>query len=161
MNEPIEMRYIPRRSHTLALVAQYIDEQLSEGASIAKPSPAPAETFVQLCVGKLRFLLPSEAITTAIPSPEAVLIDAQTLVPEKYRVHARSADDNGPPVVLQGGRLALSGVTSTTVLSSAEVELKPRAERASEPWISGTSRRPPAFVLDVDALKFHFLRAQQ
>jgi hypothetical protein len=137
---------------TRDLLAAYLDEHLHE---------VGAHVYVDVLafrVGPFRFLCRADALADSL-ADGAVAIEASELVPTSYRGHLRPDRFPGRDVLrLKGGRLEIRGLRLESTLRLAPAAMTPRGPRAEAPWISATTREPPAFVLDPDAARLHFVR---
>ncbi len=135
------------------LLAAYLDEHLHEDGA--------AHALVDVLafrVGPFRFLCRADALADQ-PADGAVAIEASELVPASYRGHLKPERCLGRDVLrLKGGRLEIRGLRLEGSLRLASAAMAPRGPRAEAPWISATTREPPAFVLDPDAARLHFVR---
>lgn len=138
------------------ILAAYLDEHLHEAVV--------ADTLVDVLafrVGPFRFLCRADALTDQA-ADGVVTIEAAELVPASYRGHLRPSQFLGRDVLrLKGGRLEIRGLSLETTLQLQPAAMAPRGPRAEAPWISATTREPPAFVLDADAARLHFVRRAQ
>lgn len=136
------------------LLAAYLDEHLHEDGGAAH---ALVEVLA-FRVGPFRFLCRADALTE-LAADGAVTIEADELVPASYRGHLRPGRFLGRDVLrLKGGRLEICGLRLETTLRLSSAAMAPRGPRAEAPWIGATTREPPAFVLDPDAARLHFVR---
>ena len=156
---------MPGTSGTRAqrLVAQYLDAYILEQHASPAPLPAPASAldYCRFRVGRFQFAIASAAITDEWVDPTRVVtIDGWLLVPLRYRTQSAeqaptSALDS---VLLKGGRVALTGILRVGELQITDAAVITRGIRTEAPWIAGSLRDPPSFVLDPDALQLHFMR---
>jgi len=136
------------------LLAVYLDEHLREDGGGAN-APIDVQAFR---VGPFRFLCRADALTN-LSSEDVVAIEAGELVPAPYRGHLRPGRFLGRDVLrLKGGRLEIRGLSLEETLQLPPAAMASRGPRAEAPWIGATTREPPAFVLDPDATRLHFLR---
>ena len=141
-------------------LAAYLDEHL-QGCFDA---PAARTTIEVLAfrVGPFRFLCRADALMAVDGESGAAALDAAELVPAAYRKHLRPDGRRGHDVLrFKGGRLEIHGCQVERPLHLQAAAIAPRGPRADAPWISATTREPPAFVLDPDAAQLHFMRRQR
>jgi|LNFM01.2.fsa_nt_gb hypothetical protein len=139
------------------LVAAYLDAHLH----LAPDGPVLPDTVEVLAfrVGPFRFLCRADALTPTAGDVAAVTLQAAELVPVPYRSHLRQGLFPGRDVLrLKGGRLEIRGLQIEHTMRLPQAAMAPRGPRAEAPWISATTREPPAFVLDPDAAQLHFMR---
>ena len=145
------------------LVAQYLDDYILEHNASPAPLPVPASAldYCRFRVGQFQFAIASAAITDEwVDSTRVVTIGGWSLVPPRYRTqsaeqpHTRAMDS----VMLKGGRVALTGILRVGELRITDAAVIARGMRTDAPWIAGSLRVPPSFVLDPDALQLHFMR---
>ncbi len=142
------------------VLAAYLEEHL-QGCFEAPPARAAIEVLA-FRVGPFRFLCQADALGVTAGSLAALTLDAAELVPDAYRAHLRPGVRRGPDVLqFKGGRLEIRGCQVERPLQLQAAAIAPRGPRADAPWISATTRDPPAFVLDPDAAQLHFLRRQR
>ena len=137
------------------IVAAYLDEHLHADGGHASGLAIEVLAFR---VGPFRFLCRADALADQAVAG-AVTIEASTLVPASYRSHLRPGQFLGRDVLrLKGGRLEIRGLSIEQTLQLQAATMAPRGPRAEAPWIGATTREPPAFVLDPDAARLHFVR---
>ncbi len=142
---------------TIDLVAAYLDEHLH----LAPDGPRLPATIEALAfrVGPFRFLCRADALTDTAAEVAVMTVQAAELVPVPYRSHLRAGQFLGRDVLrLKGGRLEIRGLQIESSLRLQPTTMVARGPRAAAPWISATTREPPAFVLDPDAAQLHFMR---
>lgn len=139
------------------IVAAYLDDHLHAGPGRV-PLPETVEVLA-FRVGPFRFLCRADALTQSATDVAAVTLQAAELVPVPYRSHLRQGLFPGRDTLrLKGGRLEIRGLLIENTLMLPPAAMAPRGPRAEAPWISATTREPPAFVLDPDAAQLHFMR---
>ena len=137
------------------LVAQYLDDYIVE------QNASPALDYCRFRVGRFQFAIARAAVTDELVDPTRVItIAGWSLVPPRYRTQLAeqwptSAIDS---VMLKGGRVALTGILRVGGLRIPNAAVIARGMRTDAPWIAGSLRDPPSFVLDPDALQLHFMR---
>ena len=142
---------------TVDLVSAYLDEHLH----LAPEGPTLPSTIETLAfrVGPFRFLCRADALTDSAAEGAVVTVQAAELVPVPYRSHLRPGQFLGRDALrLKGGRLEIRGLQIESTLFLQPAAMAARGPRAEAPWISATTREPPAFVLDPDAARLHFMR---
>lgn len=118
----------------------------------AEPDPSEMLAFR---AGPLRFALPNAAVAVAA-ADGAPSVDIVSLVPAAYE--AIAAAGRGAESVALACGVILTGVHREGVAIVTPAEIRSREQRASEPWIRGTTAKPARFILDVDALAQAFGR---
>ena len=139
---------------TARVIEGYLVEHLFESTAEPAVRPAPAPGFQALRVGPFRFLCPVGAVTLHPPTlaPSRVM-EASELVPSAYRARlAGMATEGATSIWLADGRIEVRGCHPEAVLELAASAVTLRETRGDSPWIAGSVREPPAFVLDPGAL---------
>ena len=140
---------------TARVIEGYLVEHLFEPAAEPAAKPVPAATSYQaLRVGPFRFLCPDGAVTLQ-PSPQVAFrrLEASELVPAAYRARLAGMDTEGATSVwLDEGRVEVRGCHLEQRLELPASAVNLREARGDSPWIAGSVREPPAFVLDLEAL---------
>ena len=117
--------------------------------------------YCRFKVGPFQFAIATTAVVDEpIDLARRVMIDGAALVPPRYRQHldAHAAATTLDSLVLKRGRVALAGILRVGEFKIADDAIVARGMRAEAPWIAGSVREPPSFVIDPDALQLHFLR---
>lgn len=137
---------------TARVIESYLVEHLFESAGDAAPAATPIR-FQPLRVGPFRFLCPADAVALAPPGEAASLVlEAADLVPPAHRARLSGATTGGLTVWLDGGRLEVRGCSLEPAFALDGAAVVARQTRGDTPWIAGSVREPPAFVLEPQAL---------
>lgn len=141
-------------------LAQYFDEHLAAPPSADLAPVAVAVRFMQFRVGPFQFVLQAAAVSDGIRWPERALrISGHALVPARYRDTLDLSAITGPDLIaLKGGRIEIAGCLRCGELEVPATAIRTRGLRPDTPWLMGSLRQPPSFVLDPDALQLHFGR---
>ena len=138
---------------TARVIEGYLVEHLFERRADVEADAPVLATYQPLRVGPFRFLCAVGDVSLEAPAaPAGFVIDAATLVPPAYRARLAGAAPGETTVWLDQGRIELRGCSLESVLALAAEAFVRREARADNPWIAGTVREPPAFLLDPAAV---------
>ena len=128
-------------------------ELLPEPKTAPVPEPVLDPSFQPLRVGPFRFLCPVAEVGLVAPTEPALrVLEASDLVPATYRARLDAAATGSATVWLDQGRIEVRGCSLEPTLTLATSAVAARDARGDCPWIAGSVREPPAFVLDPQAL---------
>jgi len=140
-------------------LAQYFDEHLAAPPCADLTPVAAAVRFMQFRVGPFQFVLQAAAVSDGVQPERAIRVQGHELVPARYRDKLDLSAITGPDLIaLKGGRIEIAGCLRCGELEVPATAIHTRGLRRDTPWLMGSLRQPPSFVLDPDALQLHFGR---
>ena len=139
---------------TARLIEGYLVEHLFDTAPAAEVAAPGVTAYQPLRVGPFRFLCRADELSLVAPmTPAGVVIDAGKLVPAAYQSRLSGATPGPASVWLEQGCIELRGCSLEPVLALAPGAVALRDARGDNPWIAGSVREPPAFMLEPAALQ--------